>query len=68
MFKNWKSTFAFMVFIAVYVYTVYNGSGDNVIEVAGYIALYSSVFMMLRSEMTTSIVEKLVDNLNIGRK
>ena len=63
--RNWKSTIAFIIFIAAYVYSLYNNKSADIVEVAGYIALYSSVFMMLRSQMTSSILEKLVDKIRI---
>ena len=60
--KNWKSTLAFFIFIGVYVFTVWKGK-DSMVESAGYIALYSSLFMMLRNEMTGDILTKLVDGI-----
>jgi len=64
LFKNWKSTLAFIIFIGVYVYTISSGKTAGIIEVTGYIALYSSSFMMFRSDFTTSLLEKLVDKIN----
>ena len=65
--KNWKSTLAFFVFIAVYVFTIIETKTDGVIETAGFIALYSSIFMMFRSDFTSNMVEKLIDNIKIGK-
>lgn len=65
--KNWKSTLAFFIFISVYVYTIYMDRNFNVIDTAGNIALLSSLFMMLRSEMTTNMISKLIDNIKIGK-
>jgi len=64
LWKNWKSTLAFIIFIGVYVYTISSGKTAGIIEVTGYIALYSSLFMMFRSDFTTSLLEKLVDKIN----
>lgn len=64
--KNWKSTLAFLIFIGVYVYTIQAGKSSEVIDITGYIALYSSLFMMFRSDFTTSILEKLVDKIKMG--
>jgi len=61
--KNWKSTLAFFVFIAVYVYTVYEDK-SSMVEATGFIALYSSIFMMFRSEFTTELLGKVVDNIS----
>ena len=66
-FKNWKSTIAFFLFILIYVYVVYDKRVAGVIEISGYIALYSSLFMMFRSDFTSSMLEKLIDNIKIGK-
>ena len=63
MFTNWKSTMAFLVFVGTYVYSIYNGMAVGIIEITGYVALYSSVFMMMRSQMTSQILEKIVDKV-----
>ena len=60
--ENWKSTGAFIIFIIAYIYTIAWDKADMV-EVAGYIALYSSIFMMLRSEMTSELLGKVIDNM-----
>jgi len=65
--KNWKSTVAFFIFISIYVYSIYVGKPANIIEVVGYIALYSSIFMMFRSDFTTELLSKLIDNIKIGK-
>jgi len=65
--KNWKSTIAFFIFIGVYVFAIMNSKPDGVIETTGYIALYSSIFMMFRGDFTTDIISKLVDNIKIGK-
>ena len=66
--KNWKSTTAFFIFVFAYVYTVYKAMSASVIEVSGYIALWSSLFMMLRNELTPVILEKLIDAISKGKK
>ncbi len=65
--KNWKSTLAFFIFVALYVFTVYQDKEPSVIDVAGHVALYSSIFMMFRSDITTDIISKLFDNIKIGK-
>ncbi len=67
MFKNWKSTLAFFIFIGIYVYAIMNSKPNGVIETTGFIALYSSLFMMFRSDFTTDILTKLIDNIKIGK-
>ena len=59
--RNWKSTTAFFIFVLAYAYTVYKSMDAEVLEVAGYIALWSSVFMMLRNDLTPVLIEKLID-------
>ena len=59
--KNWKSTVAFFIFVFAYAYTVYMAMSAQVLEVAGYIALWSSLFMMLRNDLTPTLIEKLID-------
>mgnify|MGYP006935313580 CR=1 FL=1 len=67
MFKNWKSTMAFFIFIGVYVYTILEGSTDPVVSTAGTIALISSVMMMFKSDITTEMLGRLIDNIKIGK-
>ncbi len=62
-YKNWKSTGAFFTFVGAYIYTLTNGSVVGVVETSGYIALYSSLFMMLRAEATTKLLDKLTDRI-----
>lgn len=66
MFKNWKSTMAFFIFVGIYVYTAINKEAA-VIETTGYVALLSSLFMMFRTEFTSSMLERLIDNIKIGK-
>lgn len=61
MFKNWKSTMAFFIFVGSYVYTLYKAMDAGIVEVSGYIALWSALFMMLRNEMTPKLIEQLID-------
>jgi len=65
--KNWKSTLAFLIFIGIYVYAIMTTKSNGVIETAGFIALYSSIFMMFRSDFTANMLEKLIDNIKIGK-
>jgi len=67
MFKNWKSTVAFFIFIGVYMYTVYKVMNPDVIETTGFVALYSSIFMMFRSDFTKELLGKIIDNIKIGK-
>ena len=67
MFKNWKSTLAFFIFIGVYVYTIMTTKSNGIVETSGYIALYSSIFMMFRSNFTSDMIAKLIDNIKIGK-
>ena len=62
--KNWKSTSSFFVFVLAYVYTVYQSMDAGVIEISGYIALWSSLFMMLRNDLTPTLIEKLSDAIS----
>lgn len=62
MMKNWKSTSAFFIFVAVYVYTAVAKDGTTV-ETAGYVALLSSLFMMLRNDFTTEHISKIIDKI-----
>lgn len=59
--KNWKSTTAFFIFVLAYAYTVYKSMDASILEVSGYIALWSSLFMMLRNDLTPVLIEKLID-------
>jgi len=64
--KNWKSTLAFFIFVAIYVYTAITKDAD-IVETTGYVALLSSLFMMLRSDFTSEHISKLIDNIKIGK-
>ncbi len=63
--KNWKSTIAFFLFVGMYIYTIYIDKSDGIVETTGYIALYSSVFMMFRSDFTSDMLAKVIDNIKI---
>ena len=63
--KNWKSTIAFFIFVGIYVYSVYIKSYE-IVDTVGYIALFSSIMMMFRSDITGDLLSKLIDV--IGRK
>ena len=58
--RNWKSTLAFFIFVGVYIYTAITKDA-GIVETTGFVALMSSVFMMLRNDLTPSIIEKLIE-------
>jgi hypothetical protein len=58
---------AFFIFVAVYVYAIMEPLSDSIVETAGHIALIASLFMMLRNDITANAVEKLIDNIKIGK-
>ena len=62
--RNWKSTTAFFIFVLAYAYTVYRSMSADIVEISGYIALWSSLFMMLRNELTPVLIEKLIDAIS----
>jgi UDP-N-acetylglucosamine:LPS N-acetylglucosamine transferase len=64
--KNWKSTMSFFVFVGAYVFSLYTGKPDAVVATSGYIALYSSLFMMLRNDFTADIISKLINRINVN--
>lgn len=66
MIKNWKSTLAFFIFVGIYIYTAI-AKDAAIVETTGYVALLSSLFMMLRSDFTTEHISKLIDNIKIGK-
>lgn len=68
MFKNWKSTLSFFIFIGIYIYTIIGSKSDSVVDTAAYIALYSSIFMMFRNDFTKEMISKLIDKISIGSK
>jgi len=61
--KNWKSSVAYIIFVGIYVYTVLNEMSTGIIEVTGYIALYSSLFMMLRNDFTKDMIVTIISNV-----
>ena len=65
--KNWKSTLAFFIFIGIYVYTILKTMPEGLVETAGFIAFYSSIFMMFRGDFTSGMISKLIDNIKIGK-
>ena len=65
--ENWKSTGAFLIFIGVYVVTVGMGMPLGVVEVSGFIALYSSLFMMMRSDFSKEMLDKLISTIKISK-
>ncbi len=65
--KNWKSSFAFFVFIGLYVYTIYDDRSVDIVDVSGDLALIITLFIMFRSKITTDLLGKLIDNIKIGK-
>ena len=59
--KNWKSLMAFLIFVGVYVYSVAKPSTDAIVSTTGYIALIISVVMVLRNQVTTQLLDKMLD-------
>ena len=59
--KNWKSLFAFLLFVFLYGWSVLTEMDAEVIDVTGFIALYAMAFMMLRSEALAKVVESLTE-------
>lgn len=57
--KNWKSNIAFILFVAAYIYTVYLGRDVDSIEATGYIALFITLFMMVRNKVLETVVVDL---------
>lgn len=68
MFKNWKSTSAFFIFIGIYIWAIYSDKNADIIDVVAYVALYSSLFMMFRNDMTKELLSKIVDKIDMGKK
>jgi len=66
--ENWKSTGAFILFIGAYMFTLAAGKPVDMVEVTGGIALYSSLFMMFRSDFTKEMFSKVIDKINIGKR
>ena len=60
-YTNWKSTMAYLTFVCAYIYTIFKGADAAVINVSGYIALWSSLFMMFRSQVTTRMLGKIIN-------
>lgn len=61
--NNWKSLLAFILFIAAYAYAIIYELSDDKVETTGLIALFSMLFMMLRSDKLTEITVGLVEAL-----
>ena len=59
--KNWKSLFAFLLFVFLYGWSVLTGMDAQVVEVTGFIALYAMAFMMLRSDALGNVVQSLTE-------
>lgn len=57
--KNWKSTIGFLTFVGAYVYTVHKSYAPTIIETTGYLLLFATLFVMMRSENLTEIVKDL---------
>ena len=67
-FKNWKSTSAFVIFVGAYIFALIGDKSVGIVDIAASTALLSSLFMMLRSDFTVGMLEKLIDNISIGKK
>ncbi len=60
-FKNWKSFIGFFLFLTVYAYTVFTDKSADVMNITGYIALYSMLFIMARSESLSEVIKAITD-------
>lgn len=59
--KNWKSTLAFIIFVGIFIYSVVGEESDGVVETTGYVALFASIAMMFRSQITTDILKSFLE-------
>ena len=57
--KNWKTNTSFLVFIAMYIYSVVTKMEVEKISIVGYIAIFSTFAMMIRSEALTTILTNM---------
>jgi len=57
--KNWKTNTAFLVFIAMYIYSVVTKMEVEKISTVGYISMFSTFAMMIRSEALTTILTNM---------
>lgn len=58
--KTWKSTVAFFLFLVIYAYSVYDNRTAEVIDITGYIALFSMAFMMLRDKRLGELLNNII--------
>ena len=50
-----------------YNYTLYTGKAEPIVYTTGLFAVFMSFAMMFRSDFTTEMVGKLIDNIKIGK-
>lgn len=60
--SNWKSTGAFFIFAAAYVYAILGSKEIPMVEATGYFLLIVTLFMMLRSDDLTQILKDLASS------
>lgn len=56
---NWKSNVAFFAFLIAYIYAVYEIESVDMVEATGFLAIISTLAMMIRSEDLVLIVKDL---------
>jgi len=65
--KNWKSLLSWFLFMVAYNYTLYTGKEEPIVYTAGLFAVFMSFAMMFRSEFTSDMIAKLIDNIKLGK-
>ena len=65
--KNWKSILSWSLFMIAYNYSLYAGKPEPIVYTTGLFAVFMSFAMMFRSEFTTEMIAKLIDNIKIGK-
>lgn len=65
--KNWKSFISWLLFMVAYNYSLYTDKPENIVYTTGLFAVFMSFAMMFRSEFTTEMIAKLIDNIKLGK-
>ena len=65
--KNWKSILSWFLFMLAYNFALYTSKAEPIVYTTGLFAVFMSLAMMFRSEFTTDMIGKLIDNIKIGK-
>ena len=67
LMKNWKSFATWIMFAVGYNFSLYSGKPEPIVYTTGLFTLVMGVVFVFRTEFTSEIIGKLIDNIKAGK-